>query len=61
MSSRLHEEAWIPYFECYFFMFKQIFAVMLTRQQPCLAIKVGKSACDNIAFCLLNRNGYTAY
>ena len=42
-------------------MFKQICAVMLTRQQPCPAVKVGASACDNITFCLLKHNGYTAY
>jgi hypothetical protein len=44
-----------------FFMFKQIYAVMLKRQQPCPAVRVGKSGCDNITVCLLEHNGYTAY
>jgi hypothetical protein len=29
-------------------MSKQIYAVMLTRQQPCPAVRVGTSGCDDV-------------
>jgi hypothetical protein len=50
-----------PLFWVFFLMLKQICAVMLTRQQPCPAVRVGTSGCDNTTFCLLKHNGYTEY